>query len=394
MRLGTANTFDNTLATLSNRQSSLADLQEKLSAGKKIVRASDDPTNAAQAERAMTRLSRIEVEQRALEVQKNAISMAEATLGESVDYMKTIRDAVVNAGNASYTSVNRTTLADQIRGLRDQLFSNANKLDTNGVPLFSGLGSISNPFTDSGVAVTYTGISGQRPSTPVSIPATMNGNAVWMNVPTGNGTFNVALGAGNTGTVWTDVGQVTNPAALTGDNYTVTFTSPTTYDVLDTTTGTPVVTGAPYTDGKSITQIPGMAIPVHGTPVAGDTLQISPSTTTNVFKVLDDAIANIDGQPSDNKLTHNIQLALTQIDAAINRLQAGRSQAGDLLNRADSIGTNQETKTVQLSADRSRAEDMDMVKGISDFQNQQTAYDAALKTYAQVQRLSLFNYIG
>jgi flagellar hook-associated protein 3 FlgL len=35
-----------------------------------------------------------------------------------------------------------------------------------------------------------------------------------------------------------------------------------------------------------------------------------------------------------------------------------------------------------------------MVKGISDFQNQQTAYDAALKTYAQVQRLSLFTYMG
>jgi flagellar hook-associated protein 3 FlgL len=128
--------------------------------------------------------------------------------------------------------------------------------------------------------------------------------------------------------------------------------------------------------------------------VAGDTLQVTPSTTTNVFQVLDDAIANIDGMPSDNKLTHNIALALTQIDAAMNRLQAGRSQAGDLLNRADSITVNQETKSVQLQADRSRAEDLDMVKGISDFQNQQTGFDAALKTYAQVQRLSLFNYIG
>jgi flagellar hook-associated protein 3 FlgL len=221
----------------------------------------------------------------------------------------------------------------------------------------------------------------------------MNGNAVWMNVPTGNGTFNVALGAGNTGTVWTDVGQVTNPAALTGENYTITFTSPTTFDVVGSVSGL-IAAGQPYLDGKSITQIPGMSIPVHGTPVAGDTLQVTPSTTTNVFQVLDDAIANIDGMPSDNKLTHNIALALTQIDAAMNRLQAGRSQAGDLLNRADSITVNQETKSVQLQADRSRAEDLDMVKGISDFQNQQTGFDAALKTYAQVQRLSLFNYIG
>jgi flagellar hook-associated protein 3 FlgL len=34
-----------------------------------------------------------------------------------------------------------------------------------------------------------------------------------------------------------------------------------------------------------------------------------------------------------------------------------------------------------------------MVQGISDFQNQQTGYDTALKTYAMVQRMSLFQYI-
>ena len=55
---------------------------------------------------------------------------------------------------------------------------------------------------------------------------------------------------------------------------------------------------------------------------------------------------------------------------------------------------SQSKRSVQLEADRSRAEDIDMIQGISDFQNQQTAYSAALQTYAQVQKLSLFNYIG
>ena len=41
-----------------------------------------------------------------------------------------------------------------------------------------------------------------------------------------------------------------------------------------------------------------------------------------------------------------------------------------------------------------RAEDLDMIKGISDFQNQQVGYEAALKSYAQVQKLSLFNFIS
>ena len=78
----------------------------------------------------------------------------------------------------------------------------------------------------------------------------------------------------------------------------------------------------------------------------------------------------------------------------LNRVSAVRGQAGDLLNRADRISADQSKRSVQMEADRSRAEDMDMVKGISDFQNQQTGFQAALQSYAQVQKLSLFNYIG
>jgi flagellar hook-associated protein 3 FlgL len=85
---------------------------------------------------------------------------------------------------------------------------------------------------------------------------------------------------------------------------------------------------------------------------------------------------------------------LAEIDAGLSRLQSGRGQAGDLLNRADWIDSSQVARSHQIQNDRSRAEDMDMVKGISDFQTQQTGYDAALKSYAQVQRLSLFNYLS
>jgi flagellar hook-associated protein 3 FlgL len=76
------------------------------------------------------------------------------------------------------------------------------------------------------------------------------------------------------------------------------------------------------------------------------------------------------------------------------RISAVRGQAGDLLNRADRITDNQSKRSVQLEADRSRAEDLDMIKGVADFQNQQTGYQAALQSYAQVQKLSLFNYIS
>ena len=76
------------------------------------------------------------------------------------------------------------------------------------------------------------------------------------------------------------------------------------------------------------------------------------------------------------------------------RIAGARGQAGALLVLADRITSNQEKRSIQLDGDRSRAEDLDMIKGISDFQNQQTGYQAALQSYASVQKLSLFNFIS
>jgi flagellar hook-associated protein 3 FlgL len=404
MRLGTANAYDNTVATLTDRQAGLADLQEKLSAGKKIVRASDDPTGAAEAERAMTRSTRVDVEQRALNLQRNSITLAESTLGDSSSLLQRFRELVVSAGDAAYDGTSRTSIAQELTGLRDQLFAFANKQDSNGNPLFGGLGSISAPFTDASTGVTFNGLPGQNASTPVSIPGAMDGQATWMNVPTGNGVFNVTLAGANTGGVWTDVGQVVTPAALTGHNYSVNFsvsaaTPPvTTYNVFDDTldpthAGAPLVAAAPYTDGQTI-QFGGLSFTSHGAPANGDVVQITPSTKTNLFNALDTAIAGIKGVNNGNKLSQSLALSLAQIDTGMDRVQTARSQAGALLNRADNIDTQQQAKSLQLEADRSRAEDMDMVKGISQFQSQQTGYSAALQTYAQVQKLSLFNYIG
>ena len=397
MRMGSANLFDNTLVKLSSRQAGLADLQEKLSAGKKVLHASDDPAGAAQAERALTRSTRVQTEQRALGLQRNAVATAESTLGDATSALQTLRDLVVSAGNPAMSPTNRSSIAQQITGLRDQLFGYANKQDSNGIPLFGGLGSSGAPFTDAASGVTFNGIAGQRASTAVSIPGLMDGQSVWMDVPTGNGVFTVELNGANTGSAWTDVGQVINPSALTGHNFSVIFqvaAGVTTYSVTDTTSASTVATAQPYVDGKAIV-FDGLSFTAHGVPANGDSVQLAPSTRTDLFNILDSAINSINNATAPGHLiTQATTLALTQIDAGMSRIQSARGVAGDLLNRADAIDSNQQSKTQQLAADRSRAEDMDMVQGISDFQNQQTGYDAALKTYAQVQRLSLFNYLN
>ena len=113
-----------------------------------------------------------------------------------------------------------------------------------------------------------------------------------------------------------------------------------------------------------------------------------------MFSVIDKAIAEIKAAPNSNVAAQAISQALANVDIGLERMSNIRSYAGELLNRADRITGDQSKRSEQLEADRSRAEDLDMIKGISDFQNQQTGYQAALQTYASVQKLSLFNYIG
>lgn len=396
MRIATSNHYDTALEQLFKRQSELAGQQEKLGSGLRVNRPSDDPSAAAQAERDRVRLSRIEVDQRALENQRSALATAESSLGEAGSLVQGVRELVIAAGNAAYSAKDRTSLANQMAGLRDQLFAVANRSDANGVPLFGGLGSSGAPFVDLPSGVQYQASGGQRSATTTALPGAMDGQAIWMNIPSGNGTFEVGLAAGNTGTAWAGQGNVVAPAAVTGNNYSVSFSvvgATITYSIVNTTTATTVAVAQPYVDGGAI-QFDGISIEVQGKPANGDVVTVAPSTPTNIFKVLDDAVASIDKAPGNNLLTQAVTLALEQLDSSLDRLHAARSQAGDWLNRADTITSNQADRTLELEADRSRAQDLDVAKGISDFNKFQTGYQAALQSYAQIQRLSLFNYIN
>jgi flagellar hook-associated protein 3 FlgL len=412
-RLSSANTYDSALRNLSERQAKLSGLQENLTTGKKIIQASDDPTGAALAERAMTRISRIQTDQRALESQRNSITAAESTLGDVVDALQNFRELVVTAGNGVHTANERKAIATQLSGLRDQIFSLANRTDSNGLPLFSALGSALAPFVGPQAAppdYTFNGLPGQAASSDISIPFALDGDSAFMNQSARDGVYNVATSAIPTNRAFqTSPVTLSSAAAVTGlgyqlsitgvDSTTVPGTTTVTYDITEDPSGAATVlssVSASYPSNQAasiaVTGIPGLSITLKGAPAVGDTVTIDPSAS--LFSVLDDAIAGIGNAANGNAAGQAVAQALNNLDIGASRVASVRGQAGDLLNRADRISANQDKRSIQLESDRSRAEDLDMTKGISEFQNQQTGYQAALQSYAQIQKISLFNYIG
>lgn len=405
MRVATANSYDTTVANLNKRQADLVAQQERISTGKRVQRASDDPVAAVLAEAAQNRLSRAQVDQRAVESSRTSLSQAESALGEAGELIQDVRELLVKAGNATYGSKEYQSIAQEIEGLRDRLLSVANQQDGAGRTLFGGLGGSATPFVQvygpGGGGVQFQGQRGQEAAGNLSLPQTFDGEAVFMRVPQGNGSFTLDLPAGNTGGLTTDIGSVSNPSALTGHSYSISFADVSgtlAYTVTDTTTGTPVPghSGMPFVSGSTI-DVEGMSIELKGQPVPGDTLEINPVTgPTDIFQVMQDAVDALrtptGGQTA--QLTQALGRALTEIDAGHDRVLSARSQAGEWLNRADAVDELLSERQVDHAAEKSRLEDLDLIQGISDFQNQQTGLQAALQSYAQIQKLSLFQYVS
>jgi flagellar hook-associated protein 3 FlgL len=308
MRVTTANAFDTSVGNLQRRQTELSQASDRLTSGKRVAVASDDPVAAARAERALAAMVRSEANQRALEASRNVMQQAEAALGDAGELLQQARELVVSAGNGSYSDADRATLAKSIQGIRNQLLGVANRTDGAGTYVFGGQGSDQEPFIDTPTGVQFRGTTGQNQApSDEPLPMSVDGKQAWLSAP----------------------------AAVSGD--------------------------------------PDLSI----------------------FAVLDKTYADLTSTGlSGSVIKQNTSDNLRDLDAVMSNLLAQRASAGEVLNRTDSVEQRIADSKLAAQTDRSNAEDLDMVQAVADFQNKQSGYDAALKSYSMVQKLSLFQYIS
>ena len=412
LRITTAQSFDTGVERLQQRQRELADSQERLTSGKRVAKASDDPTAAARAERALATTARSEASQRALEASRNAMTSTEGALADAGELMQQAYEAMVAAGNASYSDAERTGLAGHLAAIRQQLLAIANRGDGEGGFLFGGQGASQPPFIDAAGGVSSRNTAGEvQVASDEPLPRSIDGQAAWLASPSGNGLFATrnASATPNASGAWVDGGRVADPQAFfaatsppvvadpTALTYRIDFTigaTGTTYTILKDGAAT-AATNLPYVSGQAM-QIDGMAFAVRGQPVAGDAFEITLATPSlGVFDTLDRAIAELKTPlRSGAAVAQGVQAALSDIAGSMAALQSLRSRVGEVLNRTDMVEGRIATQALAAKTERSNAEDLDMVQAISDFQNRQTGYEAALRTYSTVQRMSLFDYLN
>lgn len=395
MRVTTAFSYATSLANLQKRQTELNEANGRMTSGKRVEKASDDPAAAGRAERALAVISRSEANQRALEASRNAMTLTESALGDATELLQQAREAMVAAGNGSYSDAERAAQAQKLTEIRKQLFTVANRSDGAGGYLFSGQGASQPPFIDTATGVQFRGAAGQvNVASDEALPLTIDGADAWLHAATGNGVFETR--ATTTTTAWIDAGAVTDPSALTGGSYSVGFTQSggvTSYEVRDS--GGNLLTSGPYKEGSAI-EVEGISFNIGGSPQVGDRFDIVPSTRTlDVFGVLDRTIAELNTPlRTGAQITQSTQTALRDLDSVASGLRGLRAAVGESMNRADAVESRVSAVKLFGETAHSNAVDLDLAQAISDFKNQETGYSASLQTYSSVQKLSLFQYLS
>jgi len=196
MRVSTGMIYDSGLASIQTRTSSLLNVQQQLSTGRRILKPSDDPVAAARALEVTQSLAANKAQAETRNNVKSAVGIADAQLQSATDLLTRVRELTVQAGNAALSSPDRRSIALELRQRFDELVAIANAKDGIGNSLFGGFQVGNKPFAGSVEnGVRYLGDEGVRMlqvSSARQMGISQSGNDIFMRIPSGNGVFATA----------------------------------------------------------------------------------------------------------------------------------------------------------------------------------------------------------
>lgn len=420
-RVATANTYDRALFNIQQRQAQLGTSQDQLSSGKRVLRASDDAVAATLSERTQNRLLRTESDKRGLEASRRSLAQAEGALASATEVYARVKELVIQAGDGVLNASDRSSIANELIGLREQLLSLANQKDSAGKPLFAGLGAVNvdgQSFVEqmgTNVAMTYgadgrtvafDGLRGQTAATETSLPSALDGFDVFSGVLTNTAGVSARNSTPAVGNGRVVTAAVTTPSALNANVFPLSEDDGRQgrYDIVynggANWTVTPIdQSGAALAPIAVTAALPnptlafeGVSLSLTGTPAAGDQFQVIPGDH-DIFETLDRGIYALTSGLTGSALTAELGAVNQQLGGREDQLMAARGKLGDWLNRADTMENVLSDRTVAYKKENSELVDLDMVAGITNFKMNETAYQAALQSYAQVQKMSMFDYL-
>ena len=398
----------NFVSALNTLEANVAQTQNQISTNLSFTTPSQNPVAAGAVNNYDQALAQAKQYDTNANSAQTSLSTEDSTLSQVQTALQSLRDIALQANSGALSDSDRAALASQATQIQAGLVSLANTQDGNGQYIFGGFATQTQPFSQSAAgSVTYNGDQGQRQAQIAAgqyVAVADNGDAVFNQIKTGNGTFTTTAGAGNTGAGVLGAATVSNAAAYDGKPYSIQFaavpatgTVANTYNIVNAagvTVSSGAYTGA--TNGQAIAY-DGLQVTLSGQPAIGDTFSVAPSTNQSVFTTVQNLITALQGSSttsaSNAQLSNSIAGAVNNIDQALNQSSNVRAAVGARLNSITAQLSVSSSQQIQLQTSISSLQSLDYASAITKLDEQTTTLQASMQAYTITEGLSLFKYL-
>lgn len=414
-------------------RSDMQGIQEKISSGKNINRASDDPVGAVKLSVAKEQKEVVSQFLKNTGVANTRLDLSDKTLDELTSVLTRMTELTATAGNGTYDGFGHQAILQEMKQLSEVALSLANTSDSLGRPLFAGRSSVNMPFSkglDGNVVYNgdrgrhtvqiseslnvATGIDGgsafmrvetfdalgnstgrrsvfdimQSAMNSIETAAEIKGRAsggnktrLELNLPSKMETWSFTLG-GNAGSkvITADIAKDNLDALVTAINAVTAQTSVSA--AKDTATGDLILTDV--TEGEIIIE----DISIKGQDRAANAL-----SSYIAFTKLDGSLNKIGPTV---KLTDKDQLVAYNTSAmknAIDSLSTQRSVIASQMSKNEIQSNVLESRKLMIEKDVSALSDTDLAAMITKLQGQMTNLEAAQAAFSKIGQQSLFDYL-
>ncbi len=386
------------LTALDSLESNLATTQNQVSTGLQFSTPAQDPYAAGAVDGYDQVLAQSQQYSANATTAQTNLNTEDNALTQFQNQLQTLRSLVLEANSGTVSAQNLGSIATQVKQIQSSLIGIANTQNGDGNYIFAGYASQTTPFAQTATGASYAGDSGQlqvQIAAGQTIASGDNGNTVFNDIKTGNGTFTVSATATNTGSGLIGATTVANPAAYTGGSYTISFTGPNNYNVLNAANA--VVSSGAYTAGQAIS-FAGLQVTLSGQPATGDSFAVAPSTNQSIFTTVQNLVntlsAGAGGTNGSTALGNQLAGALNNIDQALSQASTVQAGVGGRLNAITTQQSIASSQQLQLQATISGLQSLDYPSAITSLTNQTTTLQAAMQSFTLTQGLSLFKYIS
>lgn len=377
MRISTNSFFESSSSRITELQSQISATSDQIASGKRLLDPSSDPVAAAQIIGVQQSQGiNIQFSKNITSIQNN-LGIVDTTLSDIVNNLQGIHDQIISAGNGILADGDKAAIALNLQGYYDQLLSLSNYTDTSGNYIFGGQKTDAAPFVKHATQASIATDIGRLGAYQVSV----GGKFI---VPDSNTTWLDATGTP----------LATGSVLLAGETfYSAATGSPATYANAPSGSATLKTETIEYNGGDTQNQIQ-INTSQH---IKASVLGSDMFSNGDIFNKLQAAITALN-MPSTTNPNSVQSSALSDLSSSFTTTFAAvsiaQSSVGTRLNSLDSIKSANESINLQLTQTLSGLQDTDYNKAVSDLTRQQFILQAAQKTFAQIGRSSLFDFIA